>query len=558
MKIKSISLNNFKNFEGKHTFDFEKMTLIAGENGAGKSTILEGLVFIIWGYTAHGAISDIPTRTKAKSCSAGAVLSYLGHEIEVIRHFPLKIIVKVDGKALNLSTAEANDYLITTFGTREFFMNFILLDAGNPESNLLEKGPTTLKKIIFAGTDTRFNLTREKLSIIKQERERLNGSSVILYKHYPSEKRLNTLTTNLVDIGNSLVIADDDIKASDSAIKRCEISLSENKQRIKYLADQIGNIGNIRSSLDSKLRNAESRVDTLRLAIKNCEQTCEKLQKQELAVKETNKCYTCNRLLETQTADEIIKAREKERTEEVNKINNFDAEIIEKQDEIKIIQENIVKEREQKAEEYKKESVDLKKSSVDYEEEIINYKSVSEQEKTNRVALVIQKEKITNLKMKLEGRLKQKEFIYTEQDVIVAKKAIEEIDKLSSYYLCESVKTLEPIINSVLDKINFKVSFDVDLKGKFNILLEKEGIQYKNADLSTGEKLILQIAFKLAILMRENKSDLLVCDEGLGSLDINNLEHILEIIRSVNTQLIMVLHRYEPTDNEIKVIKLTK
>jgi len=558
MKIKSISLNNFKNFEGKHTFDFEKMTLIAGENGAGKSTILEGLVFIIWGYTAHGAISDIPTRTKAKSCSAGAVLSYLGHEIEVIRHFPLKIIVKVDGKALNLSTAEANDYLITTFGTREFFMNFILLDAGNPESNLLEKGPTTLKKIIFAGTDTRFNLTREKLSIIKQERERLNGSSVILYKHYPSEKRLNTLTTNLVDIGNSLVIADDDIKASDSAIKRCEISLSENKQRIKYLADQIGNIGNIRSSLDSKLRNAESRVDTLRLAIKNCEQTCEKLQKQELAVKETNKCYTCNRLLETQTADEIIKARDKERTEEVNKINNFDAEIIEKQDEIKIIQENIVKEREQKAEEYKKESVDLKKSSVDYEEEIINYKSVSEQEKTNRVALVIQKEKITNLKMKLEGRLKQKEFIYTEQDVIVAKKAIEEIDKLSSYYLCESVKTLEPIINSVLDKINFKVSFDVDLKGKFNILLEKEGIQYKNADLSTGEKLILQIAFKLAILMRENKADLLVCDEGLGSLDANNLEHILEIIRSVNTQLIMVLHRYEPTDNEIKVIKLTK
>ena len=79
MKIKSISLNNFKNFEGKHTFDFEKMTLIAGENGAGKSTILEGLVFAIYGYTAKGLISDISTRGRAKSCSAGAVLSYLGH-----------------------------------------------------------------------------------------------------------------------------------------------------------------------------------------------------------------------------------------------------------------------------------------------------------------------------------------------------------------------------------------------------------------------------------------------------------------------------------------------
>jgi DNA repair exonuclease SbcCD ATPase subunit len=142
--------------------------------------------------------------------------------------------------------------------------------------------------------------------------------------------------------------------------------------------------------------------------------------------------------------------------------------------------------------------------------------------------------------------------------VIVAKKAIEELDKMSSYYLVESVKTLEPIINSVLDKVGFAVSFDVDLKGKFNILLQKEDTQYKYADLSTGEKLVLQIAFKLAILLRENKAELLVCDEGLGSLDAENLEHILEIIRALPTQLIMVLHRYEPTDTAIKVIQLTK
>ena len=96
----------------------------------------------------------------------------------------------------------------------------------------------------------------------------------------------------------------------------------------------------------------------------------------------------------------------------------------------------------------------------------------------NNFYIPTKKEKLNTLKLKLETRIKQKAFKYTEKDVLIAKKALAELDKLSSYYLTESVKILEPIINSVLEKIGFIVSFTINDNDRFTISLQKEGIEY--------------------------------------------------------------------------------
>ena len=74
--------------------------------------------------------------------------------------------------------------------------------------------------------------------------------------------------------------------------------------------------------------------------------------------------------------------------------------------------------------------------------------------------------------------MKQKDYKYTDRDVLIAKKAIEELDRLSTYYLTESIKVLEPIINNILTKINFEVKFEITETGKFAIRLQKEDIVY--------------------------------------------------------------------------------
>jgi DNA repair exonuclease SbcCD ATPase subunit len=127
---------------------------------------------------------------------------------------------------------------------------------------------------------------------------------------------------------------------------------------------------------------------------------------------------------------------------------------------------------------------------------------------------------------------------------------------MSSYYLVSTVQTLEPIINSVLAKINFSVKFDVDTKGKFNIVLTKNDIQFKYKDLSCGERLILQIAFKIALLLQQNKTGILIADEGMSSLDSENLKHILTMFEDLPFQLVIILHHFNEFPDNANVIRL--
>jgi len=165
--------------------------------------------------------------------------------------------------------------------------------------------------------------------------------------------------------------------------------------------------------------------------------------------------------------------------------------------------------------------------------------------------------KLSDLKTKLEGRLKQKDFIYTNSDVEIAKQAIKELDVISTSFLIRSIKNLEPIINEVLAKISYALEFDINDKGKFDMnLTDSEGEVFTYKDLSTGQKLMLQIAFKLALLIERGEEGLIIADEGLSSLDSDNLNHILAIFENFPFQLVFIIHHVNDVPVRIKTIDL--
>jgi len=254
--------------------------------------------------------------------------------------------------------------------------------------------------------------------------------------------------------------------------------------------------------------------------------------------------------------DAIIKEREETKKKLLTTIEEYNASIVKATEEIEGLKQAIVTEKIQMLGKFKKEIENLQTENIDLIDDIKNTKEIITQDKDIRDKLLPKKEKIQSLKVRLENRLKQRQFIYTERDVIIVKKAIEELDKLSSVYLVETVGSLEPIINSVLEKIGFQIKFDVDTKGKFNILLTKEDVQYKYSDLSCGQRLILQIALKLSLLLQQSKTGIILSDEGLSALENNNLEDIINLFKELSFQLVFVLHRASIEDPEINVIKL--
>jgi DNA repair exonuclease SbcCD ATPase subunit len=166
------------------------------------------------------------------------------------------------------------------------------------------------------------------------------------------------------------------------------------------------------------------------------------------------------------------------------------------------------------------------------------------------------KEKIYNLKVILENRIKQKDFIYGDKDVLVIKSAIDELDKFYSSYITEWVKVLEPIINSVISKIGHRIEFKLDEKGQFDIVLHRGGQEWQYQDLSNGQKTVLSIAFKMALLLEQNDEGVIVADEGFGSLDMDNLNHIFDLFESMPFQLVCILHRYDEVSERMNIINL--
>lgn len=171
-------------------------------------------------------------------------------------------------------------------------------------------------------------------------------------------------------------------------------------------------------------------------------------------------------------------------------------------------------------------------------------------------SLYEQKEKINSLIFKLSNRIKQKEFKYSEKDVLITKKALVELDTFTSYFIIKSIQTLEPIINTILEHIRFEIKFIVNDKNNIDYTLSKDGIKYTKEDLSSGQKLILQIAFKLALLMQRGESGLVIADEGMSSLDSSNLLHIIDLIKGLPFQLLIVLHNVDKMPEYVNIIEL--
>jgi len=230
---------------------------------------------------------------------------------------------------------------------------------------------------------------------------------------------------------------------------------------------------------------------------------------------ENKTCYACNQSLKVQNHEEMLRQKEEE-------LINLDR-------------------------------------SYEQGTEIINEsKEMLEQVRQSYDAVYPDITRLQGLISKLETRIKQKDYKYSTADVEIVKKAIKELDNISSKCLVQSIEVLEPIINTVLEKINFKLRFDVNIKGKFAIILEKDGIEYPYNSLSEGQRLLLQVAFKIALMLEQGNEGLMVADEGFSSLDQENLLHILTIIGEFPVNLIFMLHSDFTMPDNVKVIELGK
>ena len=222
MKLKQLILYNFKCFLGKHTFSFEKLNAILGNNGKGKSTlILDSILFCLQGWS-NKPLSELPTRGKSKSCKVIGVFD----DCTITREYPIKLTISGLTFANN---QEAQKWINNKFKGVDFFRKFRMIDI-KQGINILEEGKTSLRKTLFSFNDNIFNSIRNNLRIQKREKEIWNKDNIESYTHFPSEKRLEKLKEKRVKILKHLSSFEKELNSLNS------IYISTTEKKAGYIA----------------------------------------------------------------------------------------------------------------------------------------------------------------------------------------------------------------------------------------------------------------------------------------------------------------------------------
>ena len=157
--------------------------------------------------------------------------------------------------------------------------------------------------------------------------------------------------------------------------------------------------------------------------------------------------------------------------------------------------------------------------------------------------------------LRLESAFQFKDYKYTKADIVVYDEAIKVLDSFAGEYIKNWLSSLSLVINNLLKPVNLSVEFTADKE----FMYVKDNQQVLKFDmLSTGQKCFLSVIFKLAILMQNNKTGLIIMDDGLNNIDEINFKNLVEIIKTLPFQTICIYQAYNSEIKDIKHFKVIR
>jgi len=517
-------------------------TLICGENGAGKSTMLDALCFVLFGKPYRNInLPQLVNSINQKDSLVEIEFSIGKDEYKVIRGQAPKVFeVYKNGKLID-QDAKSKDYqrmfeeqiLRMTYKS---FCQVIILGSANyvpfmrlPAAERRAIVETILDINIFSTMNT---LLKGKVSQSRDELTEIESKLTVIKERISLHKKyMEERTKDENDLAQKY---EDEIKEAEEKAAVLEEEISVLREKIELHLGEIDD----NESVNKTKNNLESVQRQLNSKIKNLNNSVDFYEKNDT-------CPTCTQHIEPDFRDSMVASLNTKKQEIDKAISDIGATLSDTNKRIDQIASviRVLKVTEGAIQERKSELSGHRKFVEKTKQKLSESKTSKKDDTKEQEALAaLAKEEEENVGSR-------KEIVDTQHYYGIASTLLKD-SGIKSRIIKHYIPIINKVINQYLTQMGLFVNFNLD--EEFNeTILSRHRDTFTYASFSEGEKkkidLALLFAWRTIAQMKNSVStNLLILDEVLdGSLDDAACESFLDILKGMdeNTNVFVISHK---------------
>ena len=567
MLISEIGIRGYKSFGNneqvlKVSTDTGQLILLVGNNGNGKSSLLESFEYTLYGKVKSGKtkkwhkLSTLPNRINGELLNRIKFQSN-GIDVEIRRGIGPATLDLLENGIINERAGKSNidekieKYIGMDIETFKSFISMSINDFKNFISLTNEEKQLLLDKL--------FNL--EVINILNGILKDINKSNKVRMASLDSEIR--TLEDSIESIKRSID------KAIEREKEEAKLALEREKEDIQSEVDRLTEEMNskkdeyksLKEKIDKIKEKDQELIDELDKEKKqyiNTQNDIKNVQR-EIDLYDSGKCPTCKTDFDSIHFSNLRSALD----EKLVRFNDIKAEIEENINKVKERQSKLKKLSESTTTTFNDLNYLLKSYKTDIDR--LNQKkatqsvqvakpSVNMQEFQNTIVELSDKKTISHDHITV---CKEKELYYKELNRILSE------DGVKKAIIAGIIKPINHFIGENVKKMG--IPFDVKLDETFTAEIRSLGSVVEHDTLSTGETKRINIAILIAYLklIRTKKHiNILFLDEVFSSIDIEGIDSILALLKSFandyNINIFVVHHAILSQEMFDRIIKINK